>query len=242
MKKILKLFMFSFFTFIIILVSSCSKNENKSTNFDNDYISNSYYDDNCVSNPYVDWFGTRIKTKKEPSETQEIEVSYGGFYQNLDLVYDNNYSSPNQELKFELYRCIVARKTITKYKHITYELPEKMIYTFNDTLSHFFNDFKMSNQEPVIDVITKDELKFDDIDIETNSEKYIYYYYKLTPINEENILLFDYGITPNSIEVYSPIYSSQSGTTEYKTVHNEEIYYDIVDGKINFLTKYSLPI
>ena len=83
----------------------------------------------------------------------------------------------------------------------------------------------MSNQEPVIDVITKDELKFDDIDIETNSEKYIYYYYKLTPINEENILLFDLNISPNSIEV------------EYKTVHNEKIYYDIVDGKINFLTK-----
>jgi hypothetical protein len=214
MKKILKLFMFSIFTFIIILISSCS----------NKYILIGYESNNHsskISNPYNET-GTRIKANSSASETQDIEISYGFIREFADpLIGKNNiYTESNQEIKFELLRCIDDNYKDTDF------LSQTVVYSFNDTLIHFFDEFYIDNNDTFVDTITKDDL------IITENETYIYYYYRLTPINEENILLFNVHIHDGSTVTYSPLDASKNGPSEYRSQNNVKIFYKLDNGKI----------
>ena len=215
MKKYHKILLVGFFTFVFFWISSCTKK--------NEYILIGYEKNisSEVLSPY-NLFGTRIKAKVASSESQEIEVSYGLKFNFENPFVVGKHMNPNQEIRFELYR---RAELYTKND----DYIDKMIYTFNNTLQHFFDDFYIEDNLPFVDTITIDDLLID------NENTYLSYYYKLTPINDENIaFLYERTLNDGTIEVYSPLNNSTSAPSEFFSFDNVRIKYEILDNKITF--------
>lgn len=170
---------------------------------------------NMVQNHWYSFY-TGLKANTISKLIQEVEVFC---WQSIIVAeHDNvlnhaNLVDKEQNLEFKLYRAVY------KYGNYREESKSIEIYSFTNTLEYFFSyEFNRHSEKIIIDTFSVEDLYTDYVDYAG-----IYYYFTITPVDDEPIKVF--YTNANSFEsVYGDnIIKSNGCAINYKINRKNEI-------------------